>query len=207
MVETSATASAFDFSGGRLCLDLTNTLSERLGGSPVELLNTYIDVLTWSRQANILDDEEATRLRVLATSEPGSAEALLASIKQVRELIYRIFSALTAGHAARPEDIEQFNQVLARSMAHARLVPGASGFTWGWAGGSERPLWQSVYSAADLLTSDELGCVRICASENCGWLFLDTSKNHSRRWCDMKSCGNRAKARRHYDRKKDAGSE
>jgi len=68
----------------------------------------------------------------------------------------------------------------------------------------ERINWLIVRSAADLLTSDKLHDVRACSAEDCRWLFLDISKNHSRRWCDMETCGNQAKARRHYRRKKSA---
>jgi predicted RNA-binding Zn ribbon-like protein len=202
--------SDFAFSGGWLCLDFANTLEERLSGSPVERLNTYADLLAWSRQAGILDTSEAGRLWEQAKAEPAQAELELVSIKQARELIYRIFDALSRGEAAQAEDMRQFNHLLAETMAHARLVPGESGFTWGWSDERERlesPLWFIVRSAADLLTSPELRYTRVCASEDCGWLFLDTSKNHSRRWCDMKSCGNRAKARRHYTRKKEPDRE
>jgi len=48
-----------------------------------------------------------------------------------------------------------------------------------------------------LTSSQRLNQVRQCRGDNCGWLFVDGSKNHSRRWCDMRDCGNRAKVRRH----------
>lgn len=210
MFEMSNAENHFEFSGGWLCLDFANTQEERLSGSPVEQLNTYADLLVWSRQAAILDAGEAEQLWKLAEAEPERAERELAFGRQTRELMYRIFSALASEKATRAEDMRQFNHLLAETMAHARLVPGESGFVWGWSGTREQlesPLWFVVRSAADLLTSPELHHTRICASEDCGWLFLDTTKNHSRRWCDMKSCGNRAKARRHYTRKKEPGSE
>lgn len=88
-------------------------------------------------------------------------------------------------------------------------APGASvsSFVWGWddaAPALDRPLWPVARSLAELLTSDELPRVRECAADNCAWLFIDTSKNRSRRWCDMAVCGNRAKARRHYARARGA---
>lgn len=210
MSETSNTENHFEFSGGWLCLDFTNTLEERLSSSQVERLNTYADLLAWSRQAGILDAGEIERLLEQAEAEPEQAASELVSIKQARELIYRIFDAVANGEAANAEDMRQLNRTLGETMAHARLVPGESGFAWGWSDAQERlesPLWFIVRSTADLLASPELRYTRICASEDCGWLFLDTSKNHSRRWCDMKSCGNRAKARRHYTRKKEPVSE
>ncbi|HSH12932.1 MAG TPA: CGNR zinc finger domain-containing protein, partial [Desulfurivibrionaceae bacterium] len=92
----------------------------------------------------------------------------------------------------------------AATLAQARLVPGEDHFEWGWsdAGGLRRLLWPIVRSAAELLTSEKLERVGQCAGDSCGWLFLDTSRNRSRRWCEMEHCGNRAKARRHYRRQK-----
>jgi predicted RNA-binding Zn ribbon-like protein len=210
MLENNETTPRFEFSGGWLCLDFANTLEERLSAAPVEQIATYEALLAWCQQAELLDSGEVARLRELARARPAEAANWLASIKQARELIYRIFHALASGESAGTGDIRQFNQLLAETMAHACLVPGENGFAWGWSGEQERlecPLWFVVRSAADLLTSLELRYVRVCASEECGWLFLDTSKNHSRRWCDMKSCGNRAKARRHYGRKKEPAGE
>jgi predicted RNA-binding Zn ribbon-like protein len=210
MPERSEAVNAFEFLGGQLCLDFANTLSDRPTAAPVELLHTYEDLLIWSQQANILNDGETVRMQVLAEDQPARAANWLVSIKQVRELLYRIFSTLASGETAQTEDMHQFNQILAQTMAHACLVSSETGFTWDWTADQDRlgyPLWPIVRSAANLLTSPELSKMRICASDDCGWLFLDTSKNHSRRWCDMKSCGNRAKARRHYGRKKGADGE
>ncbi|HET8846700.1 MAG TPA: ABATE domain-containing protein [Ktedonobacteraceae bacterium] len=194
----------FDFSGGILCLDFTNTLSNRLDEAPKERLNTYVDLIAWSLQASILDEEEARQLRIEAEEEPIEASRWLHYIRQARESIYQILAAVANNQAPEAEQMQQFNRMLSEAMAHACLRPGAREFHWTWTnelGRLERPLWPVIRSATDLLTSSELVNTRICASEDCGWLFLDTSKNHSRRWCDMKSCGNRAKARRHYKRK------
>ena len=210
MLEKSKASDIFEFSGGWLCLDFANTLEERLSVSPVERLNTYADLLAWGQQAAILDAGDAAQLQALAEDQPEEAVSWLASIKQARELIYRIFRAVVSGETVEAEDLRQFNGILADTMEHACLVSGETGFAWSWTSDRqqlERPLWFIVRSAADLLTSSELRCARICASEGCGWLFLDTSKNHSRRWCDMKSCGNRAKARRHYGRKRESARE
>ena len=88
-------------------------------------------------------------------------------------------------------------------MNRSQIVSTADGFAWAWSdeqAALDPMLWRIARSAADLLTSGELGRVRECADEVCGWVFLDMSKNQSRRWCDMKECGNQAKSRRHYER-------
>ena len=98
----------------------------------------------------------------------------------------------------------------AEALSHRRLEPGEDGFAWSWkdgaAGDLRTPLWPILESAATLLTSDDLGRIRECDADDCNWLFLDRSRGGNRRWCSMKSCGNRAKARRHYRREKKHGS-
>jgi predicted RNA-binding Zn ribbon-like protein len=93
-------------------------------------------------------------------------------------------------------------------FGHSRVYqrPGATNtFFWGWAGRTiDRPLWAIVRSAADLLVSDDRTQLRECSADDCHWLFLDTTRNRSRQWCSMTSCGNRAKARRHYARGRSA---
>ncbi len=208
MVETRDMAYVFDFSGERLCLDFVNTLSNRTTSVPEEHLNVYTDLLAWSRQAGIVDEQGIEQLRTLGEEQSGQAARKAEQARQTRELLFKIFSALTREQVPRQEDLEQFNALLAAAMKHTRIAPGGEGFVWEWSEDQDRlelPLWFVVRDAAELLTSRELGRVRTCASEDCDWLFLDTSKNHSRRWCAMNSCGNRAKARRHYSRKK--GSE
>lgn len=204
MSEAKESIEGFELLGGHLCLDFINTLSERPSGAPLEMLNTYTDLLAWSRLTNILDAEKIQQLQALAEKQPEQAANWLVEIKRARELLFQIFSTIAGRQTARTEDMGQFNLLLSETMAHMCLVPGDDGFLWHWASERdqlERPLWFIIRDAADLLTSPELRHVRICASEDCDWLFLDTSKNHSRRWCDMKSCGNRAKARRYYGRK------
>ena len=122
--------------------------------------------------------------------------------------MYRIFYARL--HDALPEesDLATLNAMLAHAMTKASIHSNENGFAWDWSSDDvelERIYWPIARSAAELLTAEELELVRMCAAEDCGWLFLDTSKNHTRRWCDMKSCGNRAKARKHY--KKGQGME
>jgi len=203
--ETRDEQSEFDFTGGRLCLDFTNTVHDR-ASAPREMLCSYGDLLLWGQQAGELSDNDALILRDQAAQRPFDAANALQQAIAEREIIYRIFLAIAEENLPTAADLDLFNAVLAQTMIHARIVPGAARFAWHWDASSarsfERVLWPVVRSAADLLTSPDLEHVRVCAAEDCGWLFLDESKNHTRRWCDMKTCGNRAKARRHYKQKK-----
>jgi predicted RNA-binding Zn ribbon-like protein len=197
----------FEFTGGRLCLDFVDTVNSRLD-APRDLLCSYDDLLAWGQQAGILSDEDASGLRSQSTQHPEKAAHTLQDAIAVRETIYRIFQAITQEDSPAASDLAAFNAALAQAMTHGCIVPQAGGFVWHWDDSSarqlDRVLWPVLRSVADLLTSPDLELVRLCAAEDCGWLFLDESKNHTRRWCDMKTCGNRAKARRHYQKKQEA---
>lgn len=207
MVENVIQTQIFELTGGRLCLDFTNTVEDRPTDHPHELFNNYSDLVSWSRQAQVLTDQETQQLLAGAEHQPGEASSVLAQAITLREAIYRIFKAVSEDAEPENDDLVSLSLAIAEAMSHARIVPTAGGFTWEWIDTEvnlDRMLWPVVRSAEDLLFSDELDAVRVCASDTCNWLFMDTSKNHSRRWCDMKSCGNRAKARRFYSRKKGA---
>ena len=194
----------------RLCLDFANTVHWHAGPQPVEALRTYGDLLDWSVRIGLLDEHQAQHLRREAEQRPREAAAVLDYAHTTREAIYRLLSAQAHGQSADADDVRVLNAALAEAMSHARLNLTADGFGWDWGGAApealEQMLWPVVQSAVDLLTSPELDRVGECADDRgCGWLFLDTTKNHSRRWCDMRDCGNRAKARRHYAKKKSEG--
>jgi predicted RNA-binding Zn ribbon-like protein len=192
----------FDFTGNNLSLDFCNTLHDRKSTS-LELLTGYDRLLVWSQDAHILTEEEAQLLTEEAHFHQEEAAAVLRQAVDLREAIFHLCEAYIQHSPVEETDLITFNTAL--SMAHSCIVPGEHGFAWDWLpikGALDRMLWPVVRTAADLLTSEELEDVRICASDTCGWLFIDQSKNHTRRWCDMKSCGNRAKARKHYIEKK-----
>jgi predicted RNA-binding Zn ribbon-like protein len=193
----------FEFSGNYLCLDFVNTVENRLG-NPLDLLKTYHDLLLWGQKAQLLTDRQELFLHEKARTHADKAVSVLHWAIEVRELLYRIFRAINDSMKPDEADMAAFNTELARAMSHACLVSKNKEFIWSWdkQDSLELIVWSVIRSAAGLLASTELKDVRMCASEDCGWLFLDTSKNHSRRWCDMKTCGNRAKAKKHYSQKK-----
>jgi predicted RNA-binding Zn ribbon-like protein len=209
MGENVKQARIFDFTGGLLCLDFANTVDDRPDVHPQEHLNSYHDLVSWGQQAQVLAEREAQSLLEEAARRPAEATSVLERALGVREAIFRIFKSVSEDLVPEEDDLVSLSAAVADAQVHARIVPKTGGFDWDWSGDEnelDRMLWPVVRSAADLLTSDELDDIRLCASETCNWLFIDTSKNHSRRWCDMKSCGNRAKARRFYGRKKSSSS-
>lgn len=194
----------WDFDGDLLPLDFANTAEWHASEEPEEKLTSYRDLVGWSWAAGLLGEDEAEVLLEQAAKQPRAARQTLAQAVEVREAIYEIFSALAAGGDPPEASLQIFNQALTRAMQHARVVVGESGFTWGWPdrGGLDRMLWPVLHMTAELLTSDDLDRVGECADDRgCGYLFFDGSRNRSRRWCNMDSCGNRAKAQRYYGRK------
>lgn len=205
MVESGKYAGSLNLKEGWLCLDFANTAEWHASDHPQEQLNSYPDLVAWSEQVGLLTNSEAQRLLRKAKRHPGDAAAVLRRAIALRDAIYRILSRVAHGHAPQATDLTSLNAALPEALARSRIVPLADRFAWGWTDvetALDRMLWPVARSAADLLTSADVHRVGECADERgCGWLFLDMSRNHSRRWCDMKDCGNRAKARRHYKRK------
>ncbi len=182
----------FHLSGGRLCLDLANTVSWRRSAEPIERLRDYGDVLEWARQARVITPREARTLARAAARHPRQATAVLGRVRILREAIYRVFAALARGQSPSPADFALLDAEFRGALRHLGLVRGPEGFAVTWTARADaltRPLW-----------SGELGRLRTCPSANCGWIFLDTTRNGTRRWCDMRVCGNRAKARRYQAR-------
>lgn len=206
MVETEIEASPkFDEPGYWLCLDFTHTLEERPSDHPQEQLKSYSDLVAWGLYMHLLTDEQAQHLYEEAGRNPAKAAEVLHRGIDARELMYRVFYEIAEDSSPAESDLITLNDMLSDTMSHARIVAKWHGYEWGWVDDEhalDQVIWPVIRSAADLLASDELDAVRACAADDCRWLFLDTSKNRSRRWCDMKSCGNRAKARRHYGKKK-----
>ncbi len=192
----------------RLCLDFTNTVDWHASEHPVEELPAYADLVDWARNVGLLSEPEAQRLKRQAARRPAEAAAVLDRAQALREAIYRVLSATAHQRGSDSADLELINTELPLSLAHSRLAPAPNGYTLLWQADPDaldRMLWPVAFSAADLLTQPELlSRVGECADDRgCGDLFLDLTKNHSRRWCDMNGCGNRAKARRHYERQKE----
>jgi predicted RNA-binding Zn ribbon-like protein len=205
---------------GDISLDFANTAEWHAGPSPEERLISYSSALAWSQHAGILSDAQVRSLLARARARPPQEGEALGRVIALREAVYRIFAGVGHHRSADPADLQILNAELAEALAHLRLVApprtAATGevsgepgdlqqFAWTWTGVEDdltSLLWPVARAAALLLTSPQLTRVRECAGDPCGWLFLDLSRNGSRRWCDMADCGNRAKARRYRARRK-----
>ena len=183
----------FDLDAGLSCLDFANHLSST---------SVYSDLVTFAAQSELITRADADWLHAAAAQDARGAEAVMDRARSLRSAVYAIFSEAAAGETPGAEQVDALNDELAWSLANARVVETETGYGWGWSGRAlDAPLWGVSRQAADLLTSPaELRRVRECGGDGCHWLFMDTSKNRSRQWCSMQACGNRQKARRHYER-------
>jgi predicted RNA-binding Zn ribbon-like protein len=207
----------FDLIAGNVCLDFVNTLDDRHKNDghkndrhtqPKELLEHYSDLARFGEDSGLLEPAQADRLVKRSSAAPDRAEQALHRAIQLREAIHDVFWAIINQRPARPAALATINADAQTAAAHLRLAPingpANPAFEWRFEDLNDFDivLWQIARSAADLLASDQLPFVRACSSKECEWFFLDTSKNHHRRWCDMKRCGNRAKVRRFYAKNK-----
>lgn len=196
----SATETLLSTARAGLCLDFANSRYWRGTPEPTETLTTFDDVFTWLAAANALD---AKTIEALKQNWPPTAAGYAETI-QLREALYRIFTAMAAHADPAPADIEIFNRQLTAAPARSQLVKHEGAYLWRANLKPQLPdlLAPILWTAGDMLAEPRRDRIRLCANEKCVWLFLDDSKSGTRRWCDMKACGNRAKAHRHYEKKK-----
>jgi len=208
-------AARMNLVGGRLCLDFVNTVG---GWNPdpasgkndpyaavarADKLNDYFDLLVWGLHTGLFNENEAQALAREAGRREKEAAATLKRAVALRGAIYRICAAIIHRAQARPSDLDLLNQELNVANGRVRLGVGEENFVWEWTGAKkalDRMLWRIADSAAEMLTTDDLRRLRGCPGKDCGWLFLDLSKNSRRQWCDMQACGNLAKVRRFRQR-------
>ena len=180
---------SFQFIGGALCLDFVNTVGAWVDG---ELLRDKLanadDLKRWSQIASIVG---------LRTPITG---AILRRAVVLRRALYGILTAVVGRRTPSKRDMKILNRELAIVRSREFLEYTDHGYNVQFPEVPERVLWAVVRSAAELLTSENLARLRQCPGEECAWLFLDTSRNGMRQWCQMRVCGNRAKARRFRER-------
>jgi predicted RNA-binding Zn ribbon-like protein len=192
--------------GGALCLDFTNTASWEADRQTAEHLNDFSDLVRWCTEAALVRQAPAAALVEELEEDTADAAAILAKAKDLRATLYRIFIALSRREFPASGDLQLLNEALAQTPLRLEVRREKDQFlSERTAGGTKfaKLLGPVVWSAAELLTSGKIDQVKCCASETCGWLFFDNTKNHSRRWCDMADCGSHEKAKRYYRKKFD----
>ena len=186
-----------------LAVEFANTLMWR-GSVPAETLHTAGDVAAWLSANKAVQMAAIDNLTKWFDAHPAHAASFLRESIEIREVVYGLLHSLAASSIPPTDDLRRLNNALSHSAPRALLEPAEDAFGWRIAVKPTAPgiLAPVLWSAADLLVGPDSARLRECANHRCLWLFLDDSKNGSRRWCSMQMCGNRAKAQRHYLRQK-----
>jgi len=185
-------------------LSFANTLSARPTPSPVERLVSYDAFLAWAREAGLLKADDVERLAARARRRAADGVRVVERARELRELLHETFTATSTGRAPKIATLSALSAQLSAWYPHGRLVSAGESLQWAYDGEDdlEQPLWEISRAVSRLLTSPRLSRVHACAAEDCAWWFYDDTKNGSRRWCDMKICGNRDKVRRYRERQR-----
>jgi predicted RNA-binding Zn ribbon-like protein len=200
-VKSRESVKEFQLLAGNTTLDLVNTLDNRFRESgPDELLVTYDDLLRFVQQAGLLTAPQIRRVR--RAGPDAERQGVLDQVKELREALAGVAYALLAGEKLPKQKVISLQEYFHRANAARLLSDDRKRLVWNWPEREDLcvPLWLLAQEGEKLFLSEKAERLRCCASETCRWLFLDTSKNHTRRWCDMKICGNRMKARRYQAR-------
>jgi predicted RNA-binding Zn ribbon-like protein len=197
------------FAGGRLCLDFCNSVGWRAAQRvPDRLEPGYAALLAWAEARGVLDPQAASRLAKAATAAPEAAAEVHAQALALRAELDLLVDALAEGRGVPAEAVAALNARLAAAPKLPPLAPAPDGSFRHDLPGEDlgEPLLPVLWSAAALLASGETAQVGRCQAEGCGWVFLDTSRKHSRLWCSAETCGNRTRARRHHARRRGLAS-
>jgi predicted RNA-binding Zn ribbon-like protein len=204
-VETFSSFRGQRIVGGNLALDLLNTRNGPADGAPDgDVLQGYDDVVAWARHVGALTDDEADRLLERARRHPAEAASAFDRLIAARDSLDRLFRAVARGEEPADADLARLARDEADGLGHARLVEADGGYRWSWAGDHslDRPLWPIVHAALTLVGDGPLQRVKGCPT--CRFLFLDESRNGSRRWCSMEDCGTQDKMRAYVARRRAA---
>jgi predicted RNA-binding Zn ribbon-like protein len=199
MQERYAPGKEFRYVGGDAGLDLVNTADWTDRGLESDRLTDYRRLLEWARGAGVVDATAERRLRRNAEAHPRQASAALARTLDARDVLHGTFVAVAAGRVSAAE-LGAFNRLVAITVPQLRIARGASGELMpafdGFGESLDSVLWAVTWSAGNLLLSDESARIKICGGMDCGWVYVDRSRNGLRRWCEMEVCGTVAKNRR-----------
>jgi predicted RNA-binding Zn ribbon-like protein len=180
-----------------------NTVGDHLAENPGDYLQTYDDLIHWGVHAGAITPDDRGDLLRLGTQQPDEAEAALVKAREIRESVYRLFLSAIRHEQPNADDVQALNHALAAAPARTEMAYANGKYVWRVPEvvySLDAVTWRVLWAAADLLASDRIDQVKVCEGDECGWVFLDTSRNRARRWCSMSDCGNRAKANRYYRR-------
>lgn len=193
--------------GERLCMDFINTVSWRESGEKRrDWFTSYAKLIDWCIHAEVLTEQQVKALLLKAEKKPYEAEDVLIQAIEMREVMYRIFKSISKETSPHQPDLERFNEFVSHFYQTLQIIHDKDQYMLKFKHSEKNldtmlpPILQSAVNL--LVSKNDLERVKQCEGDLCGWLFFDTSRNRSRRWCSMADCGNRAKARRFYQKEK-----
>ncbi len=191
---------------GDAALNFANTLNGHDRSSGHEYLHDFADLALWCRHSGILTGAETRQLLVQAARHPLRAVDLYRRTLALREVIFRIFRSIAVGSHPSGGDLARLNASWREAQKHAQITGRTKRFSIRWAEEADMERIPRALSAAavNTLVSEKTERIKTCSGDGCDWLFIDSSRNHLRRWCSMDECGNRAKMRRRQRRKSQA---
>jgi len=193
--------------GGHAALDLANTVSSRRGGTGIDYLTSYDDLLLWAVRQGILGEQDAGRLGAAARTDPAAAALALQSAKRLRECVWRMWIVMQGGDDPAAGDLTFVTREVLAAQRARSLVWSEVGCRWRWteAAGFDTATVRVALAFSELLSGEHLHRVRECEGWQCGWLFLDTTRNGTRRWCTAEQCGSLDRVTRFRAKRKTAG--
>ena len=185
---------------GNLALDFANTVDDPTGPARFDHIQDIPRLLSWARNIKLISDQQHDQLAELARSRPTVAAASLRRAHLLRRTVQLVFGAIADGRPIPEQPWRDLRRSTAEAIAHADLTTEHDQVRLAWDGASlDAVTWPVAYAAHELLTGGQLGRVKRCAA--CPWLYVDQSKNSSRRWCTMDDCGKNEKMRRYVERR------
>jgi len=184
--------------GGDLSLDFVNTVHDRHEEPLRNLLQNYLDLVVWVYSADAITNSQKERLLNKGRENQTKANQVYKDALQLREALYDFVATMINRGDISPVNLQMINQWLSRAFSNLELTQLSGHFVLNWNAENfelESVLWPIIRAFSDLVVSEDRKRIKQCG--NCGYLFVDNSKNKSRRWCSMEICGNRVKARRY----------
>ena len=192
----------FSLIAGAACLDFSNSVRFRGWAEEFDTITDYGALLDWTLEAGTLSSLDVRRLRRVAKADAPAARRSLQNAWRLRDVLFEVFDGLARRGKVTAKRLALLNEFVQKAGAKRIVAAAGEPFGWGWDIGKDldAPLWPVSQSAADVLTSGQRELVRQCDAETCLRVFVDSSKNGRRRWCDAAGCGNRHRVREHYRR-------
>ena len=200
-------AETFRCPGGALCRDFCNSGGSTRRASGTEWIAGFSDLVDWLETAEAVTPGQAARFRRAGAASPRAAAQVWSRAIKFREALFRVLNAKAESGSVASEDLATIEAEHAQAVSFARLSWTGEGYAWSLdpsAAALDAAMQPLVESAVSLLTSAKLEQLRRCGNSTCYWLFIDETRNHSRRWCEMASCGNVVKVRRHREKARSA---